>query len=160
MSACMVGYMVRGPVSLDPGLFPGALADLKVRQDAVNALYLSLLSVQMDGDNPDMDEERAESLLVEALERHFPDLYLVSDHLDVEDIALMSIQADGEALLVDLENLWGGRGTSDCMWRDFDEGYRVMFCGARTWGDDPDGYGYATLKRLDHAGLLAPVGIT
>ena len=158
MGADLLGFMVRGPKTLNIALVEPAVEDLTSRKAVLEIAYTSFRDAadaaaqHDDGEDPLMEE------LYDLLERLFPEFevsFFGMEHMDaIETIIAMS----AIELVDNLLYLWATGSARDCTYRDFEE-QRVMFCGEMSWGDEPDGHGYETLKHAQQLGLLGALGI-
>ena len=80
---------------------------------------------------------------------------------DVCDVIWAAEYKDNPKKLIDeLYDIWhGGSRDSSCRTLPGNKRRKVWFAGEMSWGDEPDGFGYLTMKRADMAGLLSIFGI-
>lgn len=157
MGSSLIGYMVRGPRVLNQEALDRAQHVLETRISHLREAYdLYEPTMVADGDG-ESDEAQLDNL-EDVFQAYFPDadwgFYGVELVTAVEEILATS----PAELVGDLKALWAGSNASDCAYRDYGD-ERVMFCGDGTWGDEPDGVGYATLSKSVQLGLAKLLGI-
>jgi hypothetical protein len=145
MGADLIGYIVVGPEKLKPTSRQLALAK-RVAEDLL-----------------EMVSEAAESEDYAALETKYASSLKYAAYGDFpEDFTCVSgLKAD--QVIADLFEVWGGGGR-DVMYRTlhFDhmknklrKPMRIVTAGELSWGDEPDGFGYVTLRNADRLGILS-----
>jgi hypothetical protein len=79
------------------------------------------------------------------------------DESEINDIA----DTDANQTLADLYNVWDGAARDAACRVIKQEGkpLRIVVAGDMSWGDEPDGYGYTTLRDAARLGFFAPLGI-
>ena len=146
MGADLIGYFCVGPKRLD---------DTPEKRAAAVARILAFSRAAAAWNDADSDEsDDATRAAAGPLLAAFDDPGDVAWACDVSE-------KDAHNLIDDLFAVWGGAGR-DVACRSLPPGNvddRAVFAGAASWGDEPDGYGYTTLKRADQSGLLAVYGI-
>lgn len=136
MGADLIAYTVVGPPKLKPSrvLRKKALA---------NAGHVIAAAQQAEKD-PDFDWDQDKFL------KNFePEMF--------SEIASL----EAEQVLSDLLEVWEG-GARDSTSRVIAFGkkkLRVLTAGEMSWGDEPEGFGYQTLRDADRLGLLDTLGI-
>ena len=144
MGMDLIGYMVKGPRNLDPVMREGAAALVKQKLDELQALLEKVGYGSEEAVEYDFREVFAE----------YPWAY------DEEDLAALA-ESSPEAIVNNLYELWvhGARDTSSRLDPD-DKHSIIMFAGAGTWGDEPEGFGYQTLRDADRVpGLFSILNI-
>jgi hypothetical protein len=141
MGADLVGYMLKGPRELDRDRFELALGI------AANVIGQA-------------GQARAAELAGEDFEREDFDALdndLIDLDCDLENIA----ELDPEKLLAELIDVWEGHGARDMTTRfdPDDDDQQIVFAGEMSWGDEPEGFAYRTLRDADKLGMLDVFGI-
>lgn len=136
MGADLIGFLVKGPKNLDPKLKEAAIGL------ASNVIGECLLYVGTDRLN-DIKFENDSPL---------KDL----DTCDIERISCL----DPEELIDSLLDVWAGNARDTaCRLDPDDPSQSILFTGEMTWGDEPSGYGYDTVRDAAHLGLFELFGI-
>ncbi len=77
--------------------------------------------------------------------------------------AVSSFSEEGiDRTINDLIKIWNeGSGCRDMTWRDVPgkKNLKGVVCGELTWGDEPEGWGYQTMKKAQQLGILEVFGI-
>jgi hypothetical protein len=136
MGADLIAYTVYGPVNLKPSK--------AVVNKAMTRAKMVLKTVKQAVKDPGFD---------------WDDDKFIGD-LVLED--LESIQnLDPKQVLKDLLAVWNGH-SRDSTSRTITVGKKtvlVLTAGDMSWGDEPDGFGYQTLKHAEQLGILKALGI-
>jgi len=137
MGADLIAYTVVGP----PKLKPSKVLRKKALKRASNIVGAALQSQK----DPDFDWDQ--------------DKFLKG--IQSEDWEAVST-LEPERVLEDLLEIWEGGGARDSTTRVVTIGkqtVRVLTCGDMSWGDEPNGWGYQTLRDADRLGILDALGI-
>lgn len=84
------------------------------------------------------------------------------EFLDYEEDALFLSTFHGEVIVKDFINLWNKGEVRDIQSRTATIGGEevgIVFCGELTWGDEPAGTGYNTIRPVHDLGLLPLFGV-
>lgn len=141
MGADLIGFFLKGPNMLDREKVQDAI---KRAERAKRYADLALNDfVAFDSAEP---LEWLTDLGVEAFR---------NEEVDIED---------PEQFVYEFIEFWEatwGSGVRDIAWRiDPDDSKQILvFAGERSWGDEPDGYGYQMFKKAELCGVLEPFGI-
>jgi len=141
MGADLVGYMLKGPRELDRDRFELA------RGIAENVIGQAGLARAIELAGEDFEREDFDAL----------DNMLIDLDCDLENIA----ELDPERLLLDLINVWEAHTPRDMTTRfdPDDDDQQIVFAGEMSWGDEPEGFAYRTLRDADKLGMLDVFGI-
>lgn len=128
----MIGYLVKGPVSIEgksEAAIAAALAWNELLQDAATGA------------------EDIDPAVVEALD---------ASGQEVEDLLV----TDPAKFVADFIEFWAN-GARDANSRtDPDDPTQLLvFAGEGTWGGEPEGYGYKLIRDAERCGILAAFGI-
>ena len=136
MGADLITYLVTGPVKLKSSKTLRAKI-LKKAQIIIDAA-----SKAMEDHDFDWQEDK-----------HI-------GRFEEEDLEALA-DLDAEQVLANLYELWDGgfRDSSSRVITRYGKRFMVVVAGSETWGDEPDGSGYATLRDSIRLGLLKPLGI-
>jgi hypothetical protein len=176
MGANLIGYMVAGPVAIDPTRAGELTRQMMERRETLKRIFKRVVAqgedglsdadktayaaaaATLDGEscelpgeferNPDESEEDFAACCDEEVERALGELGLNEQTLP--------------AFVTEFVEFWNGRGSRDSAGRDVQCGgatCRVIFAGEPSWGDEPDGHGYRLLKRATLSGLSDLVGL-
>lgn len=135
MSADQVGYLLVGPVTL-------SLSRKTVSQIIKEAK--SRIEICRKVNNGTYEEKK------------------LPEFLTYEEDALFLSTFHGEDIVKDFINLWNKEGAKDMISRRVvlgGEEFGIVFCGEMTWGDEPTGTGYNTIRPVHDLGLLPLFGI-
>jgi hypothetical protein len=149
MGADFISFLAIGPVKLSASKATRKKAEKRVTEFVTEALRYMDAEIQ-EGDEglAVMEEVRSNPMFT---------------HLDLTyDIHwVKEFSANPLKLLENFLELWdGGSRDSDSRTIPRDKLRRkVVFAGEMSWGDEPDGHGYQTLKHSDAAGLFTVYGI-
>lgn len=148
MGADLIGYLVKVPRKFEEDRLNEARTHLKLVLDTASTLKGALMDAKGDYEN-----ETVQNLI-----NRLNDLFEYSSNSieDVEDVA----EQVYEGLVDDVLAVCAGR-FRDCSVRDdpHNENFRIVFAGELSWGDEPEGAGYTTLKAADQIGLFPILGI-
>jgi hypothetical protein len=130
MGADLIGYMAVGPTRLPdtPEALAAAVAVATERQQKVALAF---------ADGESVDSVRIDGSYYEAY--------------DAENIAAL----DPVALVEAFVDLWNEGRARDVCWRELptDPPTKCLFAGDMSWGEEPEGHGYTTLRDADRLGL-------
>lgn len=158
MGADLLGRMVVGPHKLDTSKRAELLAGLKERLREGRALRAELANIDALEDAFDATCLVAYGYLAE----HFPDAHdELRGSYAVEEILDLLLRIDPEKTLDNLYALWNGSDEvyfRDSAARTVTDELACVFCGCMSWGDEPDGLGYTTLRDAEFLGFLTPLG--
>jgi hypothetical protein len=141
MGADLIGFLVKGPRELDRDRFELA------RGIAANVVGQATIAYELE-----LADEPVEREDFDALDNTFIDL-----EYDLERIRGL----DPEDLLKALVSVWEEHDARDLVTRTDpdDEDQRIVFAGEMSWGDDPEGFAYQTIRDADKLGMLDVFGI-
>lgn len=151
MGADFIGYLVVGPGELDPGARKGAVDQARGMLAYVKAVHgLKTLKAR----------DRAREKYA-PFTRHL-------DHSNTrldEDIAFL-VGLRAAEIVDDVYGVWAGAGR-DNMTRVLSHMHghrlkkpmRIVAAGDMSWGDEPQGYAYQTLKAAEWLGLFPILGL-
>ena len=176
MGANLIGYMVAGPVAIDPHSAGELTRQMMARRETVKRIFKQVVEQGEDGlseadqatyaaaaatlegencelpgefeRNPDESDEAFAACCDEEVERALAELGLSEQTL--------------AAFVTEFVEFWNGRGSRDSAGREVQcggETCRVIFAGEPSWGDEPDGHGYHLLKRAMLSGLSDLLGL-
>jgi len=145
MGQDLVGYLLKGPYELPEEKRAEAIAHAAGLIRKLRTEYEAYLE---DPPNYVFSEE-----VVAHLSRYSIDIEFELEQFDMDDA---TIEGAATEAVNDLYNIWNGNNARDCHCRtDPDDRSQVLFfCGDATWGDDPDGYAYLTIKECRRYGIL------
>lgn len=146
MGADLIGYMVRGPVKLTAAQKAKALAKAK----KVHAVAVKYIAALEQGDTGEDEREQC----IEELKTLGVSWQFFEDDSDIERAA----DLDPKKVVNTFFAFWNDPNGRDTAYRTFDE-MRVVFAGDTSWGDEPGGYGYQTLKEADMLCVLDSFGV-
>jgi hypothetical protein len=170
MGADMIGYLVVGPAELDKSkekrqaLLARAAKEKKLIDEISEILGAKELE---DADYAEQLEALSEEqrTYIEGLnDSREADGW----HREEENVTELLDWADEivapeaiEGIIDNLFALWEG-GARDSMSRGLpgDPSKCILMCGEPSWGDEPEGFGYQTLKMASRAELFEAYGIT
>ena len=147
MGADMIGYMIAGPAKLDD-------ADL-IAKARDNARYVvgkinDYLEVRELADSADKPLRGSTATLDDRVQRIITDnCAMGADYFDGFNV---------EEFITEFVAFWNDPNTRDAVWRMVGD-QKVVFAGDRSWGDEPDGYGYRMLRDADTLGLTNDLGL-
>jgi hypothetical protein len=141
MGADLVGYMLKGPCRLDRDRFELA------RGVAANVIGQAAIARATELAGEDFERDDFDAL----------DNMLIDLDCDLENIA----EIDPESALSDLIRVWEVHNVRDLATRTDpdDADQRIVFAGESTWGEEPEGFAYRTLRDADKLGMLDVFGI-
>lgn len=165
MGADLITYFCYGPKKLSEKKIPKAVAQAK----AAVALAKTILEMEDLREAGKMTEE-AFAQEMGALDQS-PLRHLMGGIESKRSITLLVTednfhelrvieQLDPDAVVHDLLHIWN-HGSRDSTWRPV-PGHRNLIglvAGEMSWGDEPDGYGYQTLKNASLVGILPIFGV-
>lgn len=169
MGADLIGYIVVGPAELDKSKEKKQALMEQAEKDKKLIDEISKLLTEKGLDDADYDAQIAalsdkQRTYVEGLnERREGDSWFREEE-DVNNLLDWAEEAFTpeavESIIEDLFAVWDN-GARDSMSRSLpgDPTQRILACGELSWGDEPDGWGYQTLKKADRAGILDAYGI-
>lgn len=177
MGADLIGYMFKGPVTIEPAALEAAKKVARARVNAINKfaeLYEAYGDATQDETQTPTASISAAMDIVAAMEEVTKDLpqKLVpvefSVHNELYWDRMMSevghlADIDVDELFTNIVDVWNDASVRDVATRIFHdnegERYQVLFAGERTWGDTPDGLGYTTLNTVAELELLDALGL-
>jgi len=141
MGADLIGCLVKGPRELDRDRFELALGV------AANVVGQATIAYELE-----LADEPVEREDFDALDNTFIDL-----EYDLERIRGL----DPEDLLKALVSVWEEHDARDLATRfdPDDDDQQIVFAGEMSWGDDPEGFAYQTIRDADKLGMLDVFGI-
>jgi hypothetical protein len=149
MGADLCSYIVVGPLKIE---FTEELQD-KVRAHAAKLVSLMRgIQAKIETGTPLTEEEEQASEYYEFTQ--------FGDDYAIEEIESMLEYLDEEKMLEACKDLCKDWPFCyrDTNYREY-EGKIILTAGEMTWGDEPEGTGYQTLKQMDKIGLLKLCGI-
>jgi hypothetical protein len=144
MGQDLIGYLVKGPYELPEDKKEEAIAHAMKLIRRLRTEYEAYL----------LDPNYLFSEEVNAyIARHSIDVEMELEQFDMDDV---TIEGEATEAVNDLYSIWNGNNARDCYCRtDPDDRSQVLFfCGDATWGDDPDGFAYLTIKECQRYGIL------
>jgi hypothetical protein len=140
----LIGYLVKGPYELPEEKKEEAIAHAMRLIRKLRTEYEAYLE---DPNYLFSEETQA------YISRYSIDFEMELEQFDMDDA---TIEGEATEAVTDLYNIWNGNNARDCYCRtDPDDRSQVLFfCGDATWGDDPDGYAYQTIKECRRYGIL------
>lgn len=144
MGQDLIGFLVKGPYELPEEKKEEAIAHAMRLIRKLCAAYEAYL----------LDPNYLFSEEVNAyIARHSIDVEMELEQFDMDDV---TIEGEATEAVNDLYSIWNGNNARDCYCRtDPDDRSQVLFfCGDATWGDDPDGFAYLTIKECQRYGIL------
>ena len=148
MGADLVGYLVIGPSKLDPDLRQTAIDKART----VIEVAKTLTQEEFLGDRDDPNSR------ISGLLRQYPWVDNLLEIFEAEELDATVVDRDPEKCVADLYEFWPGNAR-DAVARELGDGVMV-FAGEMTWGDDPQGFGYQTLKSAYYLRLFEIFGIS
>jgi hypothetical protein len=144
----LLGYLVKGPVQLDPA----KVAEAKVRVGAVYEAYLAE-QARLDETEEDYPEKWPDGL--PPLDEDFEEIEGAWDRLrETFD------SRSAEEVVQDFLDFWPENARDTVARPDPDDpSQAVVFAGEGSWGDEPSGWGYRNLHAAYMLGILEPLGI-
>lgn len=151
MGADFISYCVFGPRKLSLGKKMMTKAQKQMTEFVKKAVALEELEKKADDGVPGADD----ALGVFMDENLRP-------YQEVSDITwATAYKKDPMKLVKELIEIWH-KSPRDSNWRyvpGSNQKRIVWYCGEMTWGDEPDGEGYQTMRRADLAGLHEIFGL-
>jgi hypothetical protein len=146
MGADMIGYMIAGPAKIED-------ADLitKARDNARHVVKTLQDMLESDFDPPTRKPLRGST---ETLDDRV--LRIVVGDTSVEHGYFSGFNLD--EFVTEFVEFWNRPDSRDAAYRMVGE-HKVVFAGDRSWGDEPDGYGYRMLRDADTLGLTDDLGL-
>jgi hypothetical protein len=145
MGADIIGYHVLGPPKLTRSLRSKAVKRINDMKEALEEICND--EEAEDGPVPDDFID----LLKTPLFRH------LSAQTEFSDLSFIREVHDPGKLVDEFMNFWDDPCFRDATSRIFTvkgQKVKVVFAGEMTWGDEPEGWGYTTLKAADYLGLF------
>lgn len=145
----LIGYLLKGPYELPEEKKDAAIAH------AMGVIRMLCAAYEDFSADPECTFSRE---VQEHLSRYAIDVEMELEQFDMDEA---TIQGEATEAVTDLYNIWNGNNARDCYTRvDPDDREQVLFfCGDATWGDEPDGYAYQTIKECQRYGVLEFFGI-
>lgn len=144
MGQNLIGYLLKGPYELPEEKREEAIAHAAGLIRKLCAAYEAYL-------------EDPNCVFSEEVQAHLSK-YAIDVEMELEQFDMDGGATEGEATeaVNDLYSIWNGNNARDCYCRtDPDDRSQVLFfCGDATWGDDPDGFAYLTIKECQRYGIL------
>jgi hypothetical protein len=153
MGADFICYMLVGPSKLSRS---------KALHKKAEKMLISYCDVATDAkkltdiiDSGSIEGAESAQQLLDALK-----LDLFKPHEEICDCLWAAAYQDNPVRLIDeLFDVWDGSRDSAYRNDPRDPKRRFWTAGEMSWGDEPDGFGYQTMKHADAVGLLALYGI-
>lgn len=140
MGMDLIGFLVVGPAHLEEGKREEAKRHLQDLREKVESVQANLGEEDYPEDYPDF------------LPKFSGDLE--TDWDDLQDAL------ENKSLVEDLFAVWeDGARDAACRIHPGDESQAILFAGEGSWGQEPEGWGYTTLKHAYYLGLWEIVGI-
>jgi hypothetical protein len=176
MGANLIGYMVAGPVAIDPTRAGELTRQMMARRETLKRIFKQVVEQGEDGlSEADQAAYAAAAATLEGENCELPGEFERNpDESDEEFAGCCDEEVDrllGElglgdaslpAFVEEFLEFWNGGGSKDSAGREVQcggETCRVIFAGEPSWGDEPDGHGYHLLKRAMLSGLSDLVGL-
>lgn len=144
MGVDMHGYIYKGPIHLSEDADKPALEQISKIRRCVERYQ------ELCRDGEDVTEER--------LREEFRQVYEYADDLWFSELGPLIKGLTDEQILAKFKDFWQYPHARDTCFRYYDK-EQVVFAGSETWGDEPDGVGYTTLKLATHLNILHLYGI-
>ena len=142
MGADLLTRIVTGPTKLK--------ANARLRAKMLKQAKLIVSACNQAGKDPDFDW------------RNDPIIGHLAATMEVENLDAIAC-LDPKATLAALFEIWNGAGEArDVSSRVSTIGgqeFAIVVAGDMSWGDEPDGFGYLTLRDAEHLGFFGPLGI-
>lgn len=150
MRADLIGFMGYGPKQLT--FDEAVVLEFAQKRQALLKRWLELLNSRTENQHglPGVEEALERRIEFDALNRELG----YPTEFDVEELA----DIDADRLTTEVVDVWR-TGARDTACRDLPDGTRVLFTGATSYGETPDGYGYTTMTRAEKLGILDLMGI-
>lgn len=155
MGASLVSFIVKVPNKFADVTVAAAKAHAAKMSDLISSLNAALYEAKGDFDADSVQAKMREIVPLIDL----PRIGVASD--DTEEIVSVLEGCDvGEHIVDDLVNLVGD-APSDIGWRSdpHNPAFYIVVAGDTTWGEEPEGEGYQTLKTGFFFGLCGMLGI-
>lgn len=172
MGADMIGYMFRGPPTLDTFAVDAATKEAAERIKALNDCRTLLDELwERESDQPpvqgivDEGEIRAK---IAALLKGPLNCYTTQETPEAAEVVLEEwgnlLELDATEVVKEFQAFWeDGGGTRDAVCRLFREKdgtfTRVVFAGEMSWGDEPSGYGYQIMNKVERLNITRTLGL-
>ena len=154
MGADFISYCVFGPTKLSTSKKVFKKAEKRFTEYVKLACELDELVKQAcDSSKPREVADAADARVKELLNKHCIDC--------TDDVTWATEYKDKPVQLIDdLFDVWHNC-SRDSSYRTLpgNKQRKVWYAGDMSWGDEPDGFGYLTMKRVDMAGLLDIFGL-
>lgn len=145
----MLCYIVKAPVEFDEDVIDKAKKYVQQVMDASSAINMALLEAKGDLSNHDVQQKVVELIKIMPL-----------DTDQEQAVALASAEYAYDGLVNDLLAACNGKYRDTATRADpHDPKYRIVVAGELSWGDEPEGAGYETLKAAACIGLFEVMGI-
>ncbi len=144
MGADLIGYMVKGPLKLNPFLKEDAI---KAAQNIIDLAIHSNYWAEDITEESEQPEEMPDWMWEE-----------LQNNGEITSLACCNPTAAVE----DFMEFWNdpeGRDVRDSVFDHYGVKFKVIFAGEMSWGDEPSGYGYQALKQAERLGLFKVFGI-
>jgi len=154
MGADFISYVVVGPYKLSRSKTVMARAKRQMTSFVELAKKLSDLEAKSEGSVNDLERVSARDALCKLVEE-------MPHGMEPCDVTWATSYKDNPMKLVEeLLDVWHN-ASRDSTFRTFPRNKRkkIWVAGEMSWGDEPDGYGYQTMKRADLAGLHEIFGL-
>jgi hypothetical protein len=149
MGADFIGMMVVGPRELDKSVEVSNKAAQRLKEFITGFLAIEELNKKVA--NKELTNEETYQEQLDKVYDETPELLSLEEMseggwcLEYKDKEMMFV--------LELLDVWEtGSRDSICRWLDDDK--KVVAAGDMSWGDEPDGFGYRTLKHAEQAGLF------
>ena len=153
MGADFISIVLVGPLKLSLSKALRRKAEKKMEKLSSVVCRLKFLQETLEISDP-TTSQWAQNELEELIKDN------LKPHEEIEDVLWAVAYKDNPGKFIDeLFEAWDG--TRDNAWRidPTDKKRKIWTAGNMTWGDEPDGFGYQTMKHADAAGLLDIFGI-
>lgn len=152
MGADMIGYMLRGPRNFPPEALEAGKAHLQGVLRKVDRV----LEIDRDLNGPDLDDTKITALEGER-SRLVEEIPFGNDDLLFDTLEGASEDKVVERYFEDFLAGWNGDSRLS-VYRDFDDGKRVVFVGDISWGDAPDSDEYRAFELFLLTDTLQVIG--
>lgn len=149
MGSGLIGHLLKGPFDLAPSKKDEAVQVATRLRDAYKMVYDTAY-----GDEPFDFEHHYYALVQKAADRF--GVELDSDAVDDEWALERTVLLDPKKVVESLYAVWDGDARDVVSRPDPDDSTtQLIFAGEPSWGDEPEGYGYETLRDSRILGLHA-----
>jgi hypothetical protein len=166
MGADLIGFLVKGPVKFKKADIKKAEKEAeKIIDYARKVCTLLEKEAAIDGPTLSSDEEKfLENCLKSKELSGFNGQEQHDDPHNCDSYLETIATADAAKEVADFIRWWSGEAGRECRDTDSridpdDKKQQIVFCGESTWGDTPDGLGYATMRQANWFNIPENLGV-